>query len=73
MFSKLSLFINKNEYLTALYMLSSGQEVGHVAGVRRMLTVPYNIHHFVNLRKKRKHVYEPPTSPLFTHSVVLLT
>lgn len=64
MLSKLKVFINRNEYLTALYMLITGQEVVCVTGVLRMLTVP---HCFVTLRPKRKkkkkiHVYETQSS-----------
>lgn len=46
MLSKLKLFINRNEYLTALYMLITGQEVVCVTGALRMLIVP---HCFVTL------------------------
>lgn len=62
--SKLKLFINRNEYLTALYMLIAGQEVVYVTEVLRMLT-QYFIHHKSFCCSAKINVYKPPRSPLF--------
>lgn len=60
--SKLKFFINRNEYLTALYMLITGQEVMYVTVVLRMLIIA-NIFIFW-----QKLCVSKPPCPLFSHT-----